>query len=304
MAVGAMSRDWRLDWAFPALGRMPTTLPWRLVHWIGRDAPNVQRATERFLQQQFSKVFPEATQAQCHLWARAHLDMLAMEMLDAAALHRLGEPGGPSVTVKGWEHVQALQQRRQGFILVLNHYDRLLTAVIALGRRGVTLNILTMPVMDNPDLGGAQRAFLVRKIASITAITGGQWRVSNEPLRPVHEGLRKGQAWVILADAWSPDFARMRDHAFLGGYLHLPTGIERLAHSTGAALLHACTRSLAPDRLEVVVDALSGSPQAAIDTVIQRLERDVCERPWAWWHWGLWDQMWQPAAQEGERCLT
>ncbi|MGP1692952.1 MAG: hypothetical protein ACTS6O_10630, partial [Giesbergeria sp.] len=194
--------------------------------------------------------------------------------------------------------VQALQQRRQGFILVLNHYDRLLTAVIALGRRGVPLNILTMPLVDNPSLSEAQRTFLMRKIAGITAITGGQWRVSSEPLRPVHDGLRKGQAWVILGDAWGTEFTRMRDHAFLGGYLRLPTGIERLAQSTGAVLLHARTLSLASDRLQVVVEALSGSPQTAIDSVIARLDRDVRERPWAWWHWGLWDQMWRPAVQE------
>ncbi|MBS0408236.1 MAG: hypothetical protein JSS17_18095 [Proteobacteria bacterium] len=299
MAAGAMSRDWRLDWAFPALGRLPTSLPWRLVRWLGRDAPAVRRATEQFLQQRFGNVFPGANAEQHRQWARAHLDMLATEMLDAAALHRLGESGGPSVELRGWEYVQTLQQRQKGFILVLNHYDRLLTAVIALGRRGVALNILTMPVVDNPGLGASQRAFLVRKIAATTQITGGQWRTSSEPLRPVHEGLRNGQAWVILADAWSPDFARMRDHAFLGGHLRLPTGIERLAESTGAALLHACTRSLAPDRMDVVVEALHGSPQAAIDSVIRRLDKDVRERPWAWWHWGLWDQMWQPAAQEG-----
>jgi len=298
MVATAMSRDWRLDWAFPVLGRLPTAVPWRLVHWLGRDAPPARRATELFLQQRFDQVFPGATVEQHRHWARAHLDMLATEMLDAAALHRLGRPGGPSVVLRGGEHVQALQRQGKGFILVLNHYDRLLTAVIALGRRGVPLNILTMPVVDNPGLGESMRAFLVRKIAATTGITGGQWRTSSEPLRPVHEGLRKGQAWVILADAWSPEFARMREHAFLGGRLILPTGIERLAESTGVALLHACTRSLAPDSMEVVVEALQGSPQTAIDTVIQRLDRDVRERPWAWWHWGLWDQMWQPAAQE------
>lgn len=296
-----MSRDWRLDWAFPALGRLPTTMPWRLVHRLGRDAPAVRHATELFLQQRFGQVFPGVAVEQHRQWARAHLDMLAVEMLDAAALHRLGMPGGPAVGLRGWEYVQALQQKGQGFILVLNHYDRLLTAVIALGRRGVALNILTMPVLDNPGLGESLRAFLVRKIAATIRITGGQWRTSSEPLRTVHEGLRKGQAWVILADAWSPEFARMRDHAFLGGRLSLPTGIERLAESTGAALLYGCTRSLAPDRMEVSVEPLCGSPRAAIDTVIQRLDWDVRERPWAWWHWGQWDQMWQPAAQEG-RC--
>lgn len=296
MAARAVNRDWRLDWAFPALGRVPSTLPWRFVHRLGRDGAAERRATERFLQQRFSQVFPRATESERQRWARAHLDMLALEMMDAVALHRLGEPGGPSINLSGWEHVQPLLKQRQGFILVLNHYDRLLAAVIALARKGVVLNILTMPVMDNPDLGRAQRDFVMRKIASITAITGGQWRVSSEPLRPVHEGLREGQAWVILADAWSPDFARMREHAFLGGYLSLPTGIERLAQSTGAVLLHACTHSAAPTRLDVMVDTLPDSPQAAINTVVQRLDKDVRERPWAWWHWGLWDQMWRPAA--------
>lgn len=304
MAVGAMNRDWRLDWGFRTLGRMPTTLPWRLVRWMGRDNRTIRRGTEKFLQQQFGKIFPEATAEQHHFWARAHLDMLALELLDAAALHRLGARGGPRIEMAGWEHVHDLQRQRQGFILVLNHYDRLLTAAIALGRKGVVLNILTMPILDNPHLGTAQRAFLIHKIASITGITGGQWRVSNESLRPVHEGLRKGQAWVVLADAWSPEFTRMRDHAFLGGSLRLPTGIERLAESTGAALLHARTRSLAPDKLQVTVEALPRPPSVAIDMVIRQLEKDVCERPWAWWHWGLWDQMWQPAAQKGERCQT
>ena len=50
--------------------------------------------------------------------------------------------------------------------------------------------------------------------------------------------------------------------------------------------------------VEVEVEALPGNPEAAIDAVIQRLDRDVRERPWAWWHWGLWDQMWQPVASE------
>ena len=98
------------------------------------------------------------------------------------------------------------------------------------------------------------------------------------------------------------EIARMRDHPFLGGYLRLPTGIERLAQSTGVPLLHACTRSLAPDKLAVEVEAMSGPPQVAIDTIIGRLERDVRERPWAWWHWGLWDQMWRTAPCEGEKC--
>jgi KDO2-lipid IV(A) lauroyltransferase len=81
----------------------------------------------------------------------------------------------------------------------------------------------------------------------------------------------------------------------------LPTGIERLARSTGVPLLYASTRTLAPGRLEVRVESLAGSPEQAVDHAIQQLHADVRERPWAWWHWGLWEQMWHPAREEEKR---
>lgn len=291
-----MNSDWRLRWAFPLLGRMPTAWPWRLARRLGRDPVDERRATERFLRERFGQVFPAAGAPTWARWARQHMDLLAVEMLDGAALHRLGMSGGPTIEVQGWEAVQALRASGRGMILVLNHFDRLLATPIALARRGVVLQTMTMPVLENPGLGEAQRRYLMHKIRSLTAITQGQWRTSSEPLRPVHEGLRAGQAWIILADAWAPEFGRLRAHSFLGGSLHLPTGIERLAQSTGAALVHGRAFSLAPQRLQVRLQVLAGEPTAAIDQVITQLESDVRERPWAWWHWGQWEQMWRPGA--------
>lgn len=298
MAANRVNGDWRLDWGFPLLGRFPTSLPWRMAHCLGRDPALQRQATERYLEERFRQVFPHVTSALHGQWARAHMNMLAQEMLDSVALHRLGMPGGPQMSISGWEHVETLLRRNQGFIVVLNHYDRLLAGPIALARRGLKLHAMTMPIAENLELNPSQRQFLTNKIKAYTEITGGQWCTSNDGLRPLHEGLRSGQAWGILADAWRPEFGRLRDHAFLGGLLSLPTGIERLAQSTGAALLHVVTRSVAPDRLEVLVEALPEEPKAAIGKVIQRLDEDVRERPWAWWHWGLWDQMWRPSTQE------
>ncbi|RYF52494.1 MAG: hypothetical protein EOO27_28490, partial [Comamonadaceae bacterium] len=116
--------------------------------------------------------------------------MLAQEVMDASALARLGHAGGPAIEVSGFEHAQELVRQGQGFILVLNHFDRLLTSPIALALRGVSLNALTMPVIENNALGQAQRDFLVRKVESFTRITRGVWRTSAEAMRPVHAGLR------------------------------------------------------------------------------------------------------------------
>ena len=289
-----MINEWRLRYAFPALSRVPTTIPWHLASFVGREPASARRLTEQFLLARFEQVFPDASAVEHRQWARAHLAMLAQEIMDASALHRLGQPNGPAIEVTGWEHVESLIRGNQGFILVLNHYDRLLTSAVALALRGLSLNTLTMPILENPGLGAVQRDFLIRKVQSFTRIARGQWRTSAEGMRPVLASLRAGQAWGILADVWDPEFTRLRSHPFLGGQLHLPTGIERLAESAKVPLLHAVTYSERPDRLRVVVEPLPENPRQAIDAVIQRLEQDVRARPWAWWHWGLWDQMWQP----------
>ncbi|WP_199740073.1 lysophospholipid acyltransferase family protein [Acidovorax sp. FJL06] len=295
-----MTRAWSLDLLFPSLARVPTSLPWRLAGRIGRESAAEREPLLRWLEGLFARVFPGATGAEHAQWATAHLAMLAQEMVDAMAFHRLGRWGGPVIDLQGAEHAKRLARQGKGFILVLNHYDRLLTAPVALARAGIATNVLTMPVLDNPELQAAQRRFLLRKIQGYTAVTGGTWHTTSDGLRPVHESLRAGQGWVILADAWRPEFGRLRGHPFLGGGLSLPTGIERLAQSTGVPLLHAVTCSRSPDHLDVLVEPLPDNPRQAIDAVVQRLEQDVRARPWAWWQWGLWDQMWQQQAPESE----
>lgn len=295
-----MKRSWSLDFLFPLLARMPTTLPWTLAGRIGRESGVEREKLLRWLEELFARVFPAATPEAHGQWAKAHLAMLAQEMVDAMAFDRLGRPGGPVVDLKGAEHVRSLQQSGQGYILILNHFDRLLTAPVALAGEGISTNVLTMPVLDNPELQGAPRRFLLRKIQGYTQVTRGTWHSTSDGLRPVHEGLRSGQGWVILADAWRPEFGRLRGLPFLGGHLNLPTGIERLAQSTGVPLLHAVTRSRSPGHLDVSIEPLPQNPKEAIDEVIRRLEQDVLERPWAWWQWGLWDCMWQKTPGRGQ----
>jgi lauroyl/myristoyl acyltransferase len=296
-----MKYDRLLGLTIPSVARIPTTLPWWVAGRLGGgQTVDQRRQLLRWLENRFAQVFPHATGAQHLQWAQAHLLMLAQEKVDAMAFNRLGRSGGPSIEMLGGEHVRVLAREGKGFILVLNHFDRLLTAPVALAQHGIVTNVLTMPVLENPDLGEAERRFLLKKIDGYTQVTGGRWHTTHQGLRPVHESLRAGQAWVILADAWRPEFGRLRRHRFLGGSLQLPTGIERLAQSTGVPLLHGITYTQRPSHLKVVVEPLPENPIEAIDRVIQRLDQDVQDRPWAWWHWGLWEQMWHPTTKGGE----
>ena len=290
--------EWRMRYGYGALALLPGCLPWRLAPLLGRDGKRGNAATEAFLVARFQQVFPQASDVQRHAWARAHLDMLSLEMMDGMALHRLGSPNGPTIELSGWEHAQVLLDRGKGFIMVLNHFDRLQTSAVACARRGLVMNALTMPVLDNPDLSPTLRKFLTRKISNLTSIIRGDYRSTSQSLRAVHESLAAGNIWIILADVWQPDFGRLRKHRFLGGTIQIPTGIERLAKATGVPMLHAATYTESSDRLRVVVRALPEEPVEAINEVIRQLETDVRERPWAWWQWGVWEQMWQKSTTE------
>jgi len=117
-----MNSDWRLQYGYPALARLPGTLPWRLAPRLGRDPAAARVATEDFLTMRFGQVFPEADERQRRQWATAHMDMVALELMDAAAVPRVGSTNGPSITLTGWEHAQALAERGKGFLVVLTHF--------------------------------------------------------------------------------------------------------------------------------------------------------------------------------------
>ena len=278
----------------PALARVPSRFAWQVAGHIGDGGKTEQQNLLHWLSERFAKMFPAARPEEHGQWAAAHVRMLRQERLDALAFQRFGRAGGPRIDIEGLAQVQQLSRERQGFILVLNHFDRLLTAPVALARYGIATDVLTMPVLDNPDLSAASRKFLLRKIATYTQVTQGTWRTTDEGMRPVLKSLKEGRAWVILADAWRPEFGRLREHAFLGGWLQLPTGIERLAESANVPLIHGVSYTQAPAHMVVRLEAMDGSPREAINTVVRQLERDVQTRPWAWWHWGLLDRMWRP----------
>ncbi|MEW6694995.1 MAG: hypothetical protein AB1371_08625 [Pseudomonadota bacterium] len=287
--------DWRVSLWYPWVARLPSNLPWHLARWIGREPATQQQATSRFLVGLWSNLFSGYAPDVYWDWANRHRMLMAWEMADAMAFHRLGRSGGPRIAVVDDARVlQAIRVGRQGTILVVNHWDRLLTAPVAVARTGVRVNVLTMPVLNNPELGPAWRDFLLRKIAGFVRETGGRWVTTDQPLRDVHRDLEQGGVWLILADAWRQEFSRWREHPFLGGQLRLPTGVERLARATQSRLVYAWTDSEGPSALRVTFRPLDGDPLHAIDTVVAHLEQSIRRSPWRWWQWGLFGRMWSP----------
>lgn len=237
-------------------------------------------------------MFPGMPEAQYRHWADRHADMLSHEQLDSLAFRRVGCFGGPNVTLHGLTDALNLIRLGKGVILVANHWDRLLLAPVLLARQGVVVNVLTMPIHDNDELDCFAKKFLQRKIKNFLHETHGEWRTTNQSARSVINSLKNGGVWLILADAWRPEFSNMRNHSFLDGQVSLPSGVERMAKLSGSRLLLSRVMSDRSGDVSVMFDLLPEDPHDAVGACIRKLEEDVKERPWAWWQWGIFHHIW------------
>lgn len=298
MGVSQLIFNWRLDFALPLISKLPKSVAWATAEKICGEGQVTSSIVEDYLASQMARFFPHVALDQRLDWARSHLQMISLEMLDGLSFSRMATVKGPAVEVNGIQHVRKGIESGRGIILILNHIDRLLTAPIILARHGISSHVLTMPVLENLELSPPLRRYLLKKIRGYTRVTQGMWRTTKQSMRPVHTSLKRGEIWVILADVWRPEFTNLRAHSFFGGSLFLPTGIERLAQSTGAQLLHAHTSTVSPTQLLVTLEPLPDDPIFALSVVVQQLESDVRSRPWAWWQWGVLDHMWTPHTED------
>ncbi len=275
--------------------RLPGHWPWRVAPWLYRRTHKAEaESTEAAVADLFRTHFPEASAQQVQAWARQHVNLVAWELMDAMALTRVGPRGDVKLTIDGVEHLQEGLKAGRGAITILTHFDRILTGPIAVAGAGIPVSSLTMEIDENNQLSELEKAYFHRKISTFDRMTGGISVKRNRSVKKIYDSLAQGNTWTILADAWHPEAKNKRAHPFLGKTLYLATGIERIAAHTQAALLHVTSFTQPDGGVRIRILPLQGTPEQAVDQVVGQLERDVRERPWAWWNWGLIDAMTTP----------
>lgn len=291
--------DWRLELAYPALARLPCPLAWRAATRLGRWGSVERGQACTAVQNGYLKVFPQLAEDPQTLqrWTRGYLDLFARETMDVFCMHKLrADTVDRYIQLHGKEHLDQACGEGRGVILVLNHYSRLIMLLVRLGLLGVRMNMLTMRIDDgNPDLSPFMRRFLRTKVDRLLGFIGGEWLSVGDNLRPLYKSLRRGEIWIVLADAYMPQFGEWREFPFLGGRLRLSRGIERIAAKTGARMIYGITRETSPDTLACELRPLP--PQDALAMVVRELEKDVRAAPWEWWQWNILDYLWTPAAE-------
>lgn len=303
MNVERWRRTIRLACSYPLLARLPRALAYRGATVLGSKDARLRADLRTALRNGFEQAYPELRDCPATLrrWTALHARMRAREVMDTFWLPRLERRTmAAMVDVQGLDQLQAAIAERQGVILVMAHYSRLIMLLAALGALGVRMSMLTMRIDEsNPELVPAERRYLRAKVEALLAYIGGNWLSLGQSLRPLYAGLSRGEVWIVLLDAYTPEFGQWASYPFLGGQLSISRGIERILAKTGARAVYASVRERSATELEGRLLRLPSDPAAVPGRAVAELEADVVQAPWQWWQWNILDYIWTP--QEASR---
>lgn len=300
MSISQKRREFRLRITYPTLAKLPPVVAYAFADLLGRRDARRNHDLRVALGNGFDKAMPGLTADARENLIREQALMLSREVMDAWLLPRLdARTLGSMVTV---DNVAALEEARsegKGVLLIMAHYSRLVLLLAALGARGFEMGMLTMRIDEaNPDLLPCERRYLSQKVSALRAMLRGGWVSLGDPMRPLYEGLRRGEIWIVLLDAYHSEFGRQMDYPFLDGELSLPSGIDRIMAKTGARAVFASVRENGPRRLRGRFTRLPDDPASVMSAAVSELEVDVRAAPAQWWQWNILDYLWNRGGRE------
>lgn len=113
-----------------------------------------------------------------------------------------GRAGDFRCGFEGLHEVRAALGQGQGMVLLTFHFDAALMGVAQMGLEGITLNLMTSDVVEDPRVMPAVQKYFTNKYSGIANCLngGGVLHVENH-LKDFYRALRAGQGVVVLGDA-------------------------------------------------------------------------------------------------------
>lgn len=231
----------------PFLARLPLRLGYRLAAWRGKmnwafdrewrsiavGHPYIRGATGRAINQ----ILPDLPASGIEMMTRRRFEGFSREEFEAQLLMKK-RVGKLHFMVRGIEGVQQQLARGRGMVLLTPHFDSFILGMVFLGMSGLTVNVMTSDVVENPRVDRCVRRFFFRKYRCMeTYLQGGKALHVEQDLRFFYRALLAGESVVILADLPTPTPG---DHPmwlrFLGRERSFLSGAFRLARRTGSAV--------------------------------------------------------------------
>ncbi len=276
------------------LARLPLPLGYGLASGIGIANRYGRQTDANFVAAQMAKVFPALPPRARGAAVREYFALQAREHLDVFTLPRWRLGHTLTLEESSLAVLAAAKAANRGVIIVMGHFGRVNLLLLALALAGERLGMLTMNIDEtNPDLDAVARRFFHRKVYGLLDKIGGPLITLNDDKRLIYRALEGGATLVMLVDAITSDYGKQRKMAvnFGDGVLHLPTGIARIARSTGAKLVYGSI----PERGwggVAQLRALDDDAETALQQAMAYLAAAVEARPGQWWQWGQLDLCW------------
>ena len=184
--------------------------------------------------------------------------------------------------------LERLSERRpgRGLVLVTAHFDSFFLGVIALGRLGLKINVMTSNIVEDTRVHPSVRNhFSMKYRVWESFLNGGKVVHAETSLRYFYEALGKGEIVVIVTDGpatndsgvWMPWFGKERRIA--GGAL-------RMAVRTGSDIGALICRFEGNGRHRLILahpEDPSLSHEESYRSMFSFLESHILEHPGRWW---------------------
>jgi len=141
-------------------------------------------------------------------------------------------------SIEGLEGVREELSRGRGMVLLTPHFDSFILGIVCLGMSGLTVNVMTSDVVENPLVDDSVRRFFFNKYRSMELyLRGGKAVHVEKDLSFFYRALLAGECVVVLADLPTPAPGKNRIWLrFLGRERSFLSGAYRLARRTGSAV--------------------------------------------------------------------
>lgn len=268
--AGAMVRglvNWALD------------LDWRTLS-LGHGY--VRAATYRAMRS-LGRLDGRAGALRAHVLTLRRFVCASREELDSLRLEALAAQLPPDLP----DGAQALLERsRQGIgtVLLTAHFDSLYVGLAALARAGLTVNLMSTRITENPSVPAPVTRHFERKARALDRLLApGRVAPFEDNLAFFVKALRRGEVVVIACDGPATSAARVAPVRFLGAWRSMASGPAFLAKAGRAPVaLYACTGTW-DGRFHTRVTPPRPLEAAGLQKAYEALEADLRAAPWRWW---------------------
>jgi len=290
---------WRYRFGNPALANLPLAWQYRCAERWGRwraygaaDAEAIRHGAAALL----GKADPSRDVALVRryhgLQSRIRLDDHRMAVAPMSAVT-------DQVALQGADVLPAMAAAGRGLIVLTSHYGRLGMIGPGMRKLGMTSAFLSATVDERATaLSPMQRWAGYRNGKSLQRFAGGQWIMADDPATRLRAVLRRGEALIVVIDAFSSRSPQRDTFRFGDGSLAIPTGIVRLSEATGAPLALALLHDSGTARVQMRCLQLSGEPRQAVQQAFDQLAQAVWAEPWQWWLLPHVPALWRPTGAQ------